>query len=287
MVTETPLLHLSAAAKSSIAPPRAALPARRRLRWPTGRVGQVLLALPFPLALLLLWTLAARYQWVAPQILPAPTVVLSTLQDLFASGELSRNALISFWRVFYGFGAGASLGLLLGIGFGLSPTFRDYCYPLFRAIAQVPILGWLPFLILLLGLDEGLKVVLVAKSVMVPVALNTDQGIRNVPPQYLEVARIFRFNRWQWLSKVVLPAALPGIWSGIRYGLTHAWLALVAVELLASSEGLGFLIVYGRQLYQLDVVLAAVIVVGSVGFALDKVLALIETRLLRWRSNAF
>lgn len=88
---------------------------------------------------------------------------------------------------------------------------------------------------------------------------------------------------WQLLRKVVFPAAFAPIWSGVRYALTHAWLALVAVELLASSEGLGFLIVYGRQLYQLDVVLAAVVVVGSVGLLLARV----ESRLLRWRHPAF
>jgi sulfonate transport system permease protein len=82
---------------------------------------------------------------------------------------------------------------------------------------------------------------------------------------------------------VVFPAAFAPVWNGVRYGFTHAWLALVVVELLASSEGLGFMIVYGRQLFQLDVVLAAVVVVGAVGYALDKLLALVEARLLRWR----
>ena len=86
---------------------------------------------------------------------------------------------------------------------------------------------------------------------------------------------------------MVFPAACAPIWNGVRYGLTHAWLTLVVVELLASSEGLGFMIVYGRQLFQLDVVLAAVVVVGLVGYVLDKLLALVELRLLRWRKEAF
>jgi sulfonate transport system permease protein len=89
------------------------------------------------------------------------------------------------------------------------------------------------------------------------------------------------------LSRVVFPAAAAPIWNGVRYGFTHAWLALVVVELLASSEGLGYMIVFGRQLFQLDVVLAAVVMVGLVGFVLDKMLALIETRLLRWRRAGF
>jgi sulfonate transport system permease protein len=108
-----------------------------------------------------------------------------------------------------------------------------------------------------------------------------------VPTRHIEVAKVLKFTRWQMLSKVVFPAALAPIWNGVRYGLTHAWLALVVVELLASSEGLGFMIVYGRQLFQLDVVLAAVAVVGAIGYALDKLLALIERWLLTWRREAF
>ena len=114
-------------------------------------------------------------------------------------------------------------------------------------------------------------------------AINTCQGIQNVPNRLVEVARVYGFTRWQMLRKVVFPAATAPIWNGVRYGLTHAWLALVVVELLASSEGIGFLIVYGRQLFQLDVVLAAVLAVGIVGFVIDKLLAVFEAWLLRWR----
>jgi sulfonate transport system permease protein len=85
------------------------------------------------------------------------------------------------------------------------------------------------------------------------------------------------------LTKVVFPAAIAPIWNGMRYGFTNAWLALIVVELLASSDGVGFMIVYGRQLFQLDVVLAVIAVMGILGFVLDKLLALIETRLLHWR----
>jgi sulfonate transport system permease protein len=250
---------------------------------PRGYWLRALLAWPVPLAVLLLWWLAARHEWVAPQVLPAPEVVAATLADLFNSGELMDNLRISLWRVLAGFGLGAAGGLLLGVAMGLSPTFKDYVYPLFKAFSQVPVLGWLPLLMLLVGIDEALKVILISKAALVPIALNTYKGIQNVPAQYVEVAQVFRFSRRQMLFKVVFPAAIAPIWNGIRYGLTHAWLALVIVELLASSEGLGFMIVYGRQLFQLDVVMAAVVVVGIVGFALDKGLVLIESRLLRWR----
>ena len=240
-------------------------------------------AWPFPLAVLALWQLSATLGWVPEQVLPPPAAVFKVFSKMFVSGELWDNLRISMVRVFAGFGIGLTLGLLLGGAMGLSPTFRDYVFPLFKAFSQVPVIGWLPLLILVVGIDEGLKFLLIAKAALVPVAINTCQGIQSVPNRFVEVARVYGLTRWQMLRKVVFPAATAPIWNGVRYGLTHAWLALVVVELLASSEGIGFLIVYGRQLFQLDVVLAAVLAVGILGFVLDKLLASTEAWLLRWR----
>lgn len=254
-------------------------PAPVRRRW----IGNALLAWPVPLALLALWYLAAHLEWIPPQVLPTPEAVATTLGDLYRSGELWSNLQVSALRVAGGFAIGLAGGLTLGAAMGLSPRFRDYVYPTFNAFSQVPVLGWLPLLMLLVGIDEALKIILIAKASLVPIAINTCKGIHNVPVRYLEVARVLKLTRGQTLWRVVFPAAAAPIWNGIRYGLTHAWLALVVVELLASSEGLGYLIVYGRQLFQLDLVIAAVIVVGAVGFALDKGLALAEGAVLRWR----
>jgi sulfonate transport system permease protein len=245
------------------------------LRW--------LWAWPFPLAVLLLWHVSSLLGWAPEQVLPPPGQVFQTFWDMLVSGEIWDNLTISLMRVFTGFGIGLIAGLVLGTAMGLSPAARDYLYPLFKAFAQVPVIGWLPLLMLLVGIDETLKFLLIAKATLVPVTLNTCQGIQGVPNRYIEVARVYGFTRWQLLTKVVFPAATAPIWNGVRYGLTHAWLALVVVELLASSEGIGFLIVYGRQLFQLDVVLAAVLAVGIVGFVIDKLLSLTEAWLLRWR----
>ena len=249
-----------------------------------GRMAQDwLLPWLFPLALLLLWQLSAQYAWVPEQVLPPPGVVYDSFAVLLVSGELWDHLQVSLVRVFSGFGIGLAGGLLLGGAMGLSPTLRDYLFPVFKAFSQVPTIGWLPLLMLLVGIDEGLKFLLIAKAALVPVTINTCQGIQGVPNRYIEVAKVYGFTRWQLLSKVVFPAATAPIWNGVRYGLTHAWLALVVVELLASSEGIGYLIVYGRQLFQLDLVLAAVVAVCIVGFLLDKLLARSEAWLLRWR----
>ncbi len=276
-------IALDAAAASTPTSTSAPAPASTRGRWLAGS----LLAWPVPLALLALWYVAARYEWIPPQVLPAPDAVFRTLEDLYLSGELWANLQISALRVAGGFAVGLAGGLALGAAMGLSPRFRDYVYPTFKAFSQVPVLGWLPLLMLLVGIDEALKIILIAKAALVPIAINTCKGIENVPTRYVEVARVLRLTRWQTLSRVIFPAAAAPVWNGVRYGLTHAWLALVVVELLASSEGLGYMIVYGRQLFQLDMVIAAVIVVGVVGFALDKVLALAEQAVLRWRKPGF
>ncbi|HKU98528.1 MAG TPA: ABC transporter permease [Vineibacter sp.] len=236
-----------------------------------------------PLLLLVLWTLSAAFEWLPPQILPAPSEVEHSLAEMWRSGDLLRHTGISLQRVVYGFSIGATIGLALGIAMGLSRTVEDYVRPLFTAFAQVPTLGWIPLLMLLAGIGEGLKILVIAKAAFVPMAMNSFAGIRSIPPAYGEVAALFRFNRWQLLRKVVLPGAIPPIFTGARYGLTHAWMALVAVELLASSEGLGYLLVWGRQMFWLDAVMIAMVVIGIVGFSLDKLMATIERRLQRWR----
>jgi sulfonate transport system permease protein len=249
--------------------------------------GRAAWALPFPIAVVALWWVASALSWVPDQILPPPPLVFRNLVDLSVSGELSGHLAISFGRLFWGFMAGAGIGLPLGLLMGLWTPAREYLFPSFKIVAQVPILAWLPMLMMLVGIDEALKVIIIAKAVAVPIILNTCKGLEGVPTLWIEVAKVYRFNRLQLLKKVVAPAAFPQIWAGVRYGLTHGWLALVVVELLASSEGLGFLIVYGRQLFQLDTVLAAVVVVGAVGWSLDKFLSVTENRILRWRRESF
>lgn len=247
---------------------------------------RALAGLLVPLGAVLVWAVAARRAWVPPQILPAPDEVWAAFSDLWTSGDLLNDAAISLRRVIEGSGIGIMGGLVLGAGLGLSRGMTAYVRPLFTALAQIPALGWLPLVMLLVGIGEPLKIVIIAIAASVPVTFNTMNGIRAVPPGYVEVGRIFRYGRWQLLRRIVLPAALPPIFVGVRYGITHAWLALVAVELLASSEGLGYLLVWGRQLFQLDVVIAAMAVIGLIGFLLDRSLAAMEQRLQRWKETA-
>jgi len=252
-----------------------------RLPFVAWRGFPALIGLIVPAALLAAWFGVTWARWVPEQILPAPAAVLEALDGLVRSGDLKSNLWISLGRVAYGFGAGTLAGVALGAGMGFSAWLDRFVRPSFLVISQIPILAWLPFFMLLLGIGEALKIVLVAKAVFTPVTLGTCAGIRDVPVGYLELARVLRLSRVRTLYRIVFPAALPQLFSGFRYGLTHAWLALVAVELLASYEGVGYLLVYSRQLFQLDVMVAVMLVIAVTGFALDRLLSLVDSRLSR------
>ncbi|MBW9107049.1 ABC transporter permease [Paraburkholderia phenoliruptrix] len=279
-MSDTVTLHLQTA--SSQIPTH---PPTLTRRWRS--LGWALAPWALPAALIALWWLGCERGWIAPQILPPPARVYATFVDLAQSGDLLHNTLVSLQRVLCGFVAGTLGGLLLGAALGLSRTFEAYVLPSFNAIVQIPVLGWLPFLLLLVGVGEPLKYILIAHAALVPATLSTLQGFRNVPVTLIEASRVFGYTRWQRIVHVVLRCAVPTLATGVRLAFTKAWLALVVVELVASSEGLGYLIVYGRQLFQLDLVMAAVVIVGAIGFAINRALDALERRLRRGLPSAF
>lgn len=260
-------------------PARSVLAVHRRWLYP---------ALPFvlPLTALAVWQLGVVQGWVSPQVLPPLSFVYETLVELARSGDLWLHAGASLQRVLVGFLLGASLGMLLGAAMGLSPRIKALLLPTFNALVQIPVLGWLPFALLLFGIGEPLKYVLIAKAAAVPVTLATLQVFQEAPQRLVEVARVNGFSRRQVITGVVLPAGVPTLFTGLRLGFTKAWLSLVVVELVASSEGLGYLIVYGRQLFQLDLVMAAVVIVGAIGYAIDRGFDSLERRFVRGQSTS-
>ncbi len=247
----------------------------------------VVLGLLLPALVFALWYAATERQWIPEQLLPTPSLVWQTLQELWASGDLQSNLGFSARRVAWSLLIGGSAGFALGLGLGLSRTLRAYLYPSFSVVAQFPVLGWIPLLIIFVGIDEALKIAAISIAVVVPVALNTLKGIAQIPTSLREVAQVYRFNPRQVLWRVVLPAATPSLFTGLRQAVMQAWLSLVFVELLASSEGIGYLIVWGRQLSQPDLVVAGMVTIGAVGVLLDLVLRWLESYLLAWRRGAF
>lgn len=240
------------------------------------------IGLIFPVFLLALWQVSVEKNWVNTLLLPPPELVWVALKDLYSSGELWSNLSISLSRIGYGFTAGITVALLLGLTMGLSAKAEAYIWPTFKAINLVPVIGWIPLLILLVGIDEALKIILIAKAALVPMTINVFKGVRNIPPQLTEVAEVYQLGTWSKFKNLVLPGAFLSFIGGLRLSLASAWGALVAVELLASSEGIGYIMVYGRQIFQLDVVMATVVVIGMVGFAFDFIIRFIQKQFQGW-----
>jgi sulfonate transport system permease protein len=243
--------------------------------------------LVLPLFLFAIWQYVVEHHWLAEQILPPPSLVWQSFVDLWQNGDLGANLAISLARLGWSLLIGGSAGLLLGLAMGISKSAKAYLYPSFEVVSQFPVVGWIPLLIIFAGIGEELKISAISIAVVVPIAVNTYKGIDNIPRTLLEVANVYRFNFSQTVYRIVLPAASASIFNGIRQGVMQAWLALVFVELLASSEGIGYLMVWGRQLLQLDIVIVGMLVIGTVGVALDQLLRWIESRLQGWRRQAF
>ncbi|PLP57303.1 ABC transporter permease [Mesorhizobium loti] len=239
-------------------------------------IARLLVASALPVALGLLWQVAADRAWVSAQVLPPPAWVLQTSLDLVSGGEIVSAVAISFTRIAYGLLIGASLGFLFGLLIGFSRRADQYFGATFRAIATVPSLGWLPILILLLGIDESLKIVILAKACFVPMAIGIAEGVRNIPPALKEVADVLALPPRTRFLKLTLPAIVPFFFTGLRLSTAQAFVSLIVVEMLAGTDGIGYLMVWGRTLFQLDIVIVGMLVVGVAGFLLDVLLRRLE-----------
>ena len=266
-------------------PARRARPELRRQSTALSRARRLALQLLVPATVLLLWQMSSARQWMPAQILPPPALVLESLVQLLSSGQLADNIAISFGRIALGFALGSGIGLLLGLALGNSAAARAWTEPTLKAVFSIPTIGWIPILILVFGIDETLKVLVIAKAVMVPVVLNTSRAIQGIPQRFLEVARVLGLGWRIRLVRLTIPAIIPGIFSGLRLGVSNAFIALIVVEMLAATEGIGYMMVWGRKLFQLDIVLAGIALVAMLGFALDTALRNLERHASRWEEH--
>ncbi|MFK3682707.1 ABC transporter permease [Pseudomonas sp. NPDC088890] len=253
---------------------------------PRWRIGaERLLPWLLPLALAALWVSASHLHWMSEQILPAPTLVWQSALD-FGTGELWSHLWISVQRLAWGLLAGITGGLLLGTWLGASRRAQTLVLPTFVALAQIPTLAWIPLFMLFFGIGELLKLVVLIKAIVVPVTLHTLVGVRDAQPKLREAAATLRLPRHLVFRRLLLPAALPSFLAGVRLALATGWTSLLAVELLASSEGIGYLMVWGRQLFMLDLVLLCILLIGLVGACMDRGFSNLERRLLYWPQPA-
>ncbi|ABQ28032.1 ABC transporter permease [Geotalea uraniireducens] len=241
----------------------------------------------FPLLILAAWWGLARWELVPPMFLPTPGKVVTAFISLWKEGVLAFNLKVSFIRFFAGTFLGITAGFLLGMLFGMFRTLEKLVAPLFNAIRQVPLLAWIPLIIIFCGIAEASKIFFIALGCSFPIVLSTFDGIRGVRKEYVEVGRVFGFGRIRLIRKIFLPSVLPSLVTGLRMSLNIGWGQLVAAELFMFTQagGIGNMIGQGRINWRMDIVMVGIIIIGFIGFALDYVAKTFENRFMQWRNS--
>jgi len=235
-----------------------------------------------PIALVILWEIAARAGWIRVRVLPAPSSILMALSATIEDGTLLRHVAISTQRAIEGLAIGGGLGLLLGImtgGFRIAETLLDSTLQMLR---NVPHLAIIPMVILWFGIGEEAKIFLVAVGVLFPIYLNTFHGIRTVDGGLVEMARIYALGPGALFWRVILPSALPSILVGLRYALGIMWLTLIVAETISASSGIGYMTMNAREFMQTDVVVLGIIIYALLGKLADVLTRALERRALDW-----
>ena len=269
---ELPLVRKAAASK----PPLASRKRRIDLR------GAVL-----PIVALALWWAISEAHLVKSGLLVSPADVARTAWQQIVSGALVRALSASLAREASGFVIGTVGGLLLGSVLGLSRVATRVIGPSFDTFKQISLFAWIPLISVWFGLGDAAKIVFLSLAALLPVTAHTCDGIHAVPRAYIEVARAFRYTRLQMIGYVILPAALPSIFTGIYLALIYSWLATLGAEyLLVAGSGIGNTLVDGSEQFRMDLVLFGIIVVGITGWVLNALARAVERAVLARRHPA-
>lgn len=242
------------------------------------RLGRIAAGAILPLAILIVWQVTTSLGVFSIAQLPSPTMVFEAAVELIERGALGQYVAISTERVLVGFAVGASLGLLLGAVTGLGRSWDTLFGSTLGAIRAVPALAWVPLLILWLKIGEESKITLIAIGAFFPVYTTVSGALRHVDRQLVEVGRAFGLRGVRLFATVQLPAVLPSVISGLRLALAQSWLFLVAAELIASSSGLGFLLVDSQNNGRVDRILLAIVLLALLGKTTDAAIGIFE----RW-----
>lgn len=252
-----------------------------------------------PVVLIALWQWVTSNGWVNPQVLPSPLAVvkkwieyaspleaydpasMSRLAWIF-SGELIRDTLGSMYRVMVGFLIGAGLALPLGLAMGSSQRVYAWMNPLIQVLRPIPPIAYIPLSILWFGLGNPPAVFLISIGAFFPVLMNTIAGVRHVDGIYIRAARNLGASQTTMFLRVMLPAAVPYILSGVRIGIGTAFIVVIVSEMIAVNNGLGFRILEAREYFWSDKIIAGMFSIGFLGLAIDLAMNKLNNHLLRW-----
>ncbi|MDU4960752.1 MAG: ABC transporter permease [Sporomusaceae bacterium] len=244
-----------------------------------------LLSILSPLTLLLIWEAFARLNIIDIRLFSCPSLIFRALVPLLLSGELLYNTAISIERILIGFAAGAIPGILIGMGMGLSPMIRSAVEPMIQATYPIPKLAIMPFILLVFGIGELSKIFTIAIGVFYLVVINTMAGVLNIEKIYLDVAKNFGASRKDFYLTVAFPGALPMIFAGLKLGMGMALILVVAAELSAAKAGIGWMIWRSYDMFDIEQMFVALIVLSFLGYLFTLLLDAVERWVLPWKQQ--
>lgn len=248
-------------------------------------LGERFIGILSPLLLLTAWEALVRAGLVSPQFFPAPSSILQAFMKLARSGELWSNMSASLHRLLLGFMVGGIPALVLGVVMGLSRPIRLFVDPLIASTYPIPKSALLPLVLLIFGLGEDSKVVMVAMGVFYPVIMNTVTGVLQIPRIYFDVASNFGASPWKVFRTVALPGAAPFILTGIKLGIGMGLILIAIAEMVGADSGLGYMIWNAWQLMEVETMYVGLLVIAFLGFAFTLLLDELERWLVPWRKT--
>lgn len=242
--------------------------------------------LVLPVAVLLLWWVVTDYGLVNIRVLVPPADAVRVGMQEFRNGELADGLVASLARNLAGFAIGGVVGLLLGILLAVSRLADHLAGPSFHALKQVAIFAWIPLISAWFGQDERARIFFIALAAFYPMLFNTYEGVRSVSRELAEVTQVFRFSRWQQLTRLILPSATPQIFSGLHLALIYSWLATIGAEyFFKATPGVSTPLLDGRNDFDMAKVLYGMVIIGLVGAAVSGMASYLEHCSLKWRRS--
>ncbi|MGV9821292.1 ABC transporter permease [Nocardia xishanensis] len=238
-----------------------------------------------PTLLVAAWVIGSAAGAIDPETLPAPWTVAQTAGDLIADGRLQSNLLTSVQRAAIGLGLGVVIGVLLALAAGLSRVGEALLDGPVQIKRAIPTLALIPLFIVWFGIGEEMKLIVITTSVLVPVYINTHAHLRSVDSRYVELAETVQLSRADFVRRIALPGSLPGFFIGLRLAVTISWLALVVVEQVNATSGIGYLMTQARTYGQIDVIVVGLVIYGLLGLFGDIAVRALERRALAWRQT--
>ena len=235
-----------------------------------------------PILLIIFWQIACDNAWLNGSIIPSPKKIMDAFTTLWGNHLFQEHLIASTQRVVIGFLFGAGAGVVFGILTGIFIKVDDIFSVVFSVLRSIPTVGLVPLLILWYGIGEESKIIVIAIGTFWSVLLNTQHGISGTDKKLLEVAQLLEKDKITVLTKIIFPAALPTIFTGIRLGISNAWKSVVAAEIIASVRGIGYMISYAREMSQPDVMFVGLFALGIIGLILDVIVLKLQKRLIQW-----